>query len=111
MIKNPFQANDFVDVTDVARAFSLAIEKDVPSGIYNLGSGRSRRIIDVCKLVEKKVRGKVELSQKIKMNEQPALNNFWADLSKTEKFLSWKPRSSFEKGIENYIQQEMKTTQ
>jgi GDP-4-dehydro-6-deoxy-D-mannose reductase len=40
-------ARDFTDVRDIVRAYRLALTLGVPGDVYNLGSGRSRRIADM----------------------------------------------------------------
>jgi dTDP-L-rhamnose 4-epimerase len=41
------QTRDFVHVRDVARANVLALTADVPSGAYNVASGRPRTVLDM----------------------------------------------------------------
>jgi dTDP-L-rhamnose 4-epimerase len=45
------ESRDFVHVDDVVSAFVTAIEKDVPTGAYNVGTGRSVTLLDVARLV------------------------------------------------------------
>jgi nucleoside-diphosphate-sugar epimerase len=106
-ISGALNANDFIHVEDIAHAFCKAVDKKIKSGIYNLGSGKPTRVIDICKTAEKIISGKNRISDKIALN----LNfketlNFWADITKTKKTLSWKPGISVEKGIRSYLREE-----
>jgi nucleoside-diphosphate-sugar epimerase len=102
-IKNPLNANDFVYNEDIAEAFNAAVNRSVPSGIYNLGSGSPTKVIDICEIVESRVTGNNELSNIIrnKINCEPEIN-FWADTNKTSDILGWKSTTSLEEGIAKY---------
>ncbi len=101
-LENPFNANDFICVLDVAKAFSLSIEKKIKTGIYNLGSGHSTRVIDICKLVEKQINNSVDISKKIESSSCTTTGNikFWADIDKSKKIFSWSPEISVQRWIE-----------
>jgi len=45
------QTRDFVYVEDIARANLLALEPDIPAGVYNAGSGRASTIIKLFDLI------------------------------------------------------------
>ena len=104
-IQNPWNANDFVDVEDVARAFLLAVEKTIDSGVYNLGSGRSTEVIKICEIVERQITGKTQMTQQLKNQRRDVKQsvNFWADTSKTENALGWQVQVPVEEGIRRYI--------
>jgi len=106
-IKNPFNANDFIHVKDVARAVKIAARRNIEPGIYNLGSGKSSRVIDICAMIEKLICGNSCFSDKIRFSSKPAEPvNFWADISKAKKSLSWQPRIPIEDGIMEYWKEE-----
>ncbi len=106
-INNPFNSNDFIHVKDVARAIGMAADKEIKSGIYNLGSGKTYRVIDICKIVERLIYGKTDFSDELEFSAKPsAAANFWADIGKTKKNLSWEPQISIEDGIREYLKEE-----
>lgn len=108
-INNALNANDFIHVRDVAQAFLKAINKKTKSGVYNLGSGKSTKVIDICKIVEKIIWNTSRISDMINLNyNSKETLNFWADITKTQKTLSWKPSISIKNGIENYIKEKGK---
>jgi len=100
-IRTPNNSNDFIYIEDVVKAFSNAILMDYPSGIYNLGSGFSSPILDVCTLAEKIVLGTSNLSQKLKKEslDIPVSCNFWANYSESKTYLNWNPSIDLEEGI------------
>lgn len=103
-INRPFNANDFIYMPDAAKAYKLALEKDVDSGIFNIGSGVSTRVIDICRIVEKKILGSSSISDQIEKECDSTQDlNFYADTSKTQKYLGFKSEKSIDEGISLYI--------
>lgn len=103
-INRPFNANDFIYMPDAAKAYKLAIEKDVFSGIYNIGSGISTRVIDICRLVEKKVSVTSSITDEInKECDRTQDVDFYADTSKMQRLLGWRTETSIEDGIVLYL--------
>ncbi len=103
-IKEPLNANDFVYVGDVAEAFSKALDAEIESGIYNLGTGTSTKVIDVCKVVEQVVCQTTDLSDQLESEKSGKGSiNFWADTEKSQKTLSWIAKVSIESGIREYV--------
>ena len=99
-IRSPLNRNDFIYAQDVAEAFRLAVELKVENGIYNLGSGQSRSVYDASKIVEEKVLGTHEMSERMRDSATAAQEvNFWADMGKTKQSFNWAPKTSFEQGI------------
>jgi nucleoside-diphosphate-sugar epimerase len=100
-IRTPKNSNDFVFIDDVIEAFSNAISIQYPSGIYNLGSGISTSILEVCRKAEMIVMGSDILSQQL--NEEAvdtsANIDFWANCTRAEKYLNWQSSTNIEEGI------------
>lgn len=98
-IKNPDGANDFIYVKDVADAIALLLEKNAPQGAYNIGSGHPTSVREMVGITVKALG--------IPMPELPppkrSPNVFFADITKIEKAVGWKPRTSLEKGVKNMI--------
>lgn len=85
------QTRDFVYATDVADAFLRAAETDRSGEIYNLGAGYPQ---SVNRLVELLGGDAVYLP---KRPGEPDCT--WADISKIQGDLSWRPQVSFEDGV------------
>ncbi len=99
-IKSPLNENDFVHVSDVVDAFKTAVLENIPSGIYNLGTGRTTSVHEICQQVEAEVNGVA--GKGIKQIGQAAIK-FWADTSKAKSVLNWRPRVSVEEGIKRLV--------
>lgn len=103
-IDGALNAHDFIHVRDIAQAFRQAVDKKVKSGIYNLGTGKSIRVIDICKITERIINGETRLPNRIKLNRHSKKTlNFWANINKTKKALSWTPNISIKSGIASYL--------
>ena len=101
-LRTPQNANDFVFVDDVAKAFSNAVSNEFPSGIYNLGSGGSTPVKEICRMAEQIVLGTDSLTRQLKEKTQESFCNvdFWADYSNAEQFFDYLPKTSLLEGIE-----------
>jgi len=101
-LHTPQNANDFVFVDDVAEAFSNAVSNKLPSGIYNLGSGSSTPVQEICRKAEQMVLGTDSLTRQLKEKTQESFCNvdFWADCSNAKKSLDWVPTTDLSVGIE-----------
>lgn len=105
-LRSPFDANDYIFIDDVARAFLAGISKKLPDGILNIGSGSSIKNIDVSKIVEKIVSeggnpmqgGNQSIYTPVEFS-----SNFFADISDTRKYLNWLPQVSIEDGIKKML--------
>lgn len=86
------QTRDFVFVTDVVDAFTLAAESNLRCEIFNVGSGKPQ---SVNRLVE--ILGGNDVVHIPKRPGEPDCT--WADISKIKTKLRWKPKISFERGV------------
>lgn len=104
-INHPLNANDFVYVEDLANAIKLAVEKDVSSGIYNLGSGECTPVFKICKMVEERLGGSNYFARpEFQKNKAKGEVYFKADIRKAKSILGWEPRTPLIKGINRYIE-------
>ena len=105
-LRTPNNSNDFVHVEDVARGFVQAVKRDFPSGIYNLGSGVSTPVARVCEIAETLVTGSRTLTDELVRATQGNQKtcDFWADCSRAEEFLGWKPELKLEDGMRGYLE-------
>ncbi|MBI5245416.1 MAG: NAD(P)-dependent oxidoreductase [Elusimicrobia bacterium] len=99
-IRTPMSANDYIYVGDVADALCRALRRNIPSGVYNLGSGKPTRAIDVCRRVEKALTGQSRLSERLARRSAGGAVRFWAGMEKTRRLLRWEPRVALEQGIQ-----------
>ena len=105
-LKTPFNSNDFIYVDDVADGLIQFAVNDVPSGIYNMGSGKSVPIIDIVSKIEISLYDKETLTRAVLKNTIHSSlkdTDFCADMVKTFTTLNWHPQTSLAKGIEKSI--------
>ena len=102
-VNAPLNANDFVDVANVAQALIKTAFNEVPSGIYNVGSGTSTPIWRVCELIEQALDIRTAHFKQLKASSRKAVMNFWADTTKTREALQWSAATSLEQGIKKYL--------
>lgn len=105
-LKTPSNSNDFIYVEDVAEGLLHFAIKNIPSGIYNLGTGVSVPVIDVVSAIELTLQGKEMLTRKlIEHTTHSSIKDtdFWADMDKTYNAIQWKPQISLEMGIKQMI--------
>ena len=89
---------DYIHAEDVAGGFLKAIENGrIPSGVYNLGSGKSLSNLEVVGLVERVVGKKVEVV--FKDARAFDVGGICLDCSKIQEASGWEPRLSLEHGI------------
>jgi len=102
-IKTPHSANDFVHVDDVAEGLLLALRKEIPTGIYNLGFGRSTPVWKICEIIEKSIGKEASFAAELRNTKVQATNDFWADTAKATSILGWRARIGIEQGINEYV--------
>lgn len=103
-VNTPMNKNDFVFVGDIAKAMVKALELDISSGVYNLGSGDATSVYDICHIVEKQLMGKEDISKQVLNNGQNVETvNFWADMEKTQQELNMICDTNLEEGIKEHI--------
>ena len=89
------QRRDFLYVTDVARAFHLAATTPIVNGVFNLGAGNPQSVNRLVELLG---------GEKIHLPKRPGEPDCtWADITKIQHELGWKPQVSFEEGVKRML--------
>jgi UDP-glucose 4-epimerase len=89
------QTRDFIYVSDVAEIFLKAAFSNKKNKIFNVGTGKPQSILYLTKLLKGK---------KIHIPKRPGEPEFiQADISNIKKQLNWRPKISFEDGINQLI--------
>ena len=90
------QSRDFTFVDDIARG-TIAGLRPVGHGIFNLGSDRPVRLMDLLHTVERLV------GKEARIEFRPAhpadVPATWADITRAREVLGWEPRTSYEQGV------------
>jgi UDP-glucose 4-epimerase len=85
------QRRDWVYVSDIARAFYAAAVTDKEQEVFNVGTGNPQTVNRLIQLLQGDI---VELP---KRPGEPDCT--WADISKIQRVLGWKPKLTLEEGV------------
>ena len=96
------QSRDFTFVKDVVQANVLAGEKDIPSGIYNVGAGNPITLTKLGKLILK-LTGKENLKLEYTDSRPGDIKHSFADLTKSKTLLGFQPKYKQEEGLREYF--------
>jgi UDP-glucuronate 4-epimerase len=94
------QSRDFTYVDDIARG-TIAGLKPLGFEIINLGSDEPVVLMDAINLIESLVDKKARLEYQPRHSAEILAT--WADISKAEKLLGWRPEYNFENGIASLV--------
>lgn len=92
---------DYVYIDDMVSGIISAFEKDFEFELINLGSGQAVELNQIISLIENQTGLKAE--KKFVEMRSGDLEATWADISKAEKLLGYRPAVSLETGIKNFI--------
>ncbi|MCW3997596.1 MAG: GDP-mannose 4,6-dehydratase [Candidatus Bathyarchaeota archaeon] len=105
IIGTGLQSRDFVHVSDVVKALILSTKGEIAIGkTYNLGYGKTIKIIDLAKLIIKllNLTGKTVITT-TGVSWQGDVNTIWFDIGKAKKELDWTPKVSLEDILKEMI--------
>ncbi len=106
-IRTPQNANDFIYIDDVSLGLMALAEKNIPSGVYNLGSGEARKVGEVVRMVEKCIIVPDSVGDAVTLVPDSVGDEngdeSWGDITHTTKTINWKPVVSLEEGIRKTI--------
>jgi UDP-glucose 4-epimerase len=93
VIQRPRAAQDFIHVDDVARGLLALAERDIQSGVYNLGSGRPTSVAEIANRTAAHFQIAPPFSS-VTFDE-----GFWADTAKMEAATGWRVGTSLPDGL------------
>lgn len=102
-IRTPSNANDFIYIDDVTEGLLHFARQKIPSGIYNLGWGKSTSIIDIIATIESIMHHSNKITSTLVENMPIKDTDFWAEMSRTREKLNWGPQTSIEIGVKKMI--------
>jgi len=96
------QSRDFTYVDDIARG-TIAALKPIGYEIFNLGGGNNPISLNqIIEWIEESLGKKVIIENK--PFHKADMKSTWADISKAEQLLGWKPQVDIKEGVENCVQ-------
>lgn len=102
IFEDGLESRDFIYVDDIVDATILGIEKDEANGeIFNVGLGQAIDVLTVAKMLINayKIDSKINVTGNYRLGD---IRHNYADLTKIEQKLGFKPKVSFEEGIKRF---------
>jgi GDP-4-dehydro-6-deoxy-D-mannose reductase len=103
MVGNLEAERDFSDVRDMVRAYLLAVEKGKPGEVYNVASGKSRKIGDVLDMILGLTQTEIKVEKDPKRMRPSDVPMLLGDASKFKALTGWKPEIRFEQTIKDLL--------
>ena len=103
---NPSVKRDFIYISDVVRAFKLAIDANILEGFnaINIASGKPRSIRETVETIKNLTHSSKEISFIEKNENDRSIDlNHRGDIYLAKKHLKWSPKVSFKNGLNNTI--------
>lgn len=94
---------DFTDVRDVVSAYLLCIEKCEPGEVYNIGTGRGRKISEVLDLLISLSGKKIKVEPDNSRLRPSDVEMLVCDSTKFRKKTGWKPTIPFEQTMKDLL--------
>jgi len=100
---NGEQFRDFVYIDDLVNSIIKSLQNTRANGqIFNIGSGKPKNIKKIIQTIKKKCNGGNPQFGKIKLRKDEIIS-LYPRITKAKKLINWKPRISFEKGLNKTI--------
>ena len=95
---NLFPKRDFIHIDDVIYAIELILIKTKGYNEFNVGTGKSHSILELCNILKKISGSKIPIISTKSKSRKKEIKNIYSNSSKIKK-LGWKPTYSLEKGL------------
>lgn len=102
-LRSPHQQSDYVFIDDVVDGLARMLSAEVPSGIFNLGSGTTLSVLDVMRQIELLLRGNDVFTAEIGRNAgHPSSdrNFMYADTARSSEVLGWRASTPMRRGLQ-----------
>jgi len=94
-------SRDFTYVDDIVDGVIRAMKKNLPFEIINLGSGEPKKLMEFIKAIENSTGKKAKIKY-LPLQKGDLLKTF-ADICKAKSKLGWKPKTSIDMGVKNFV--------
>ena len=96
------QSRDFTYIDDVIEGTLLAADSNIVGEVINIGGGSRISINKVLKLIENIT--KKEAKVRYLERQRGDVRDTWADVSKAEAMLHWRPRVDISNGLKRFVE-------
>ena len=101
-LKNLEPRRDYIHVNDVVDALILASRLKDGYNLFNIGSGKSYSVAEIVQIVQNILGTNLPVISQKKIRPQE-IQDVKADIGQAAKILGWKPKISFEEGLNKII--------
>jgi len=104
IFEDGLESRDFINVTDVATAIRLCIEKDeANSKIMNVGSGNPTSVLEVANMLVEAFdsKNRIEITGEYRLGD---IRHCYADIKLMSNTLGFEPQTKIESGIAYFVQ-------
>jgi dTDP-6-deoxy-L-talose 4-dehydrogenase (NAD+) len=85
-IESPNNKNDFIFIDDVVEILIFMLQSNLPSGVYNVGTGVTTEILELSYIIENKLKNSSYITDQIKEKINKPSLNFFANTGKLKKY-------------------------
>ncbi len=103
IFEDGLESRDFVFIDDVVNATILGLENENANyNVYNVGTGQQVNVLEIADKLKKLYEStcEVNITGNFRLGD---IRHNYADLTKIEKDLGFKPKLQFEEGISNFV--------
>ncbi len=94
---------DFTDVRDVVRAYHRVLEKGRAGQVYNVASGKARRVREILQFYLKNASVRIEIRSKGSRVRKTDIQRLVGDTRKITKDAGWRPKITFERSLKDIL--------
>lgn len=95
---NLYPKRDFLYVKDAVKAIELILRKTKGFNVYNVGSGKSYSILQICNILNKISKRHIPIKSISSESRKKEITNVVSDIAKIRK-LGWRPTVEIDKGL------------
>jgi len=92
---------DFTYIDDIVDGTVKALQKNLPCEVFNLGCGKPQELTYFIEVIEKNL-GKKAKKKYLPMQLGDVMRTS-ADITKARRLLGWRPKTSIEEGVGNFV--------
>ncbi|HEU4760471.1 MAG TPA: GDP-mannose 4,6-dehydratase [Dehalococcoidia bacterium] len=93
---------DFTYVDDIVGGILRAVDRRQGFEIINLGYGKPVRVLELVSMLEERLGATAQLD--FQPPQAGDVEKTWADVSKAERLLGWRPTTSIERGLDHWCE-------